>query len=322
MARPVTAADVAARAGVSRATVSYVLNDTPGQTISPSTSEAVRRAAAELDYRPNHFARSLKRGRGGAVLCPLPGAEIATVIADGLDACASALAAAGLTLLTDFTRYADADERTQALLRLQPAAVIDLFVVEDDPAIEPLRATGAVVLTTSAAGESAGDHIASTARLTQVDHVLDRGHRRIVVAGEPASDPVAVRRLVQRMRRRATQRGATLRRIPAALDGAGVASVVAALGDADAVCASSDDFGVALVGALGAVGVRVPEDVAVIGVDDRPIASACTPPLTTVAAGWRPWGAALADAVIRGLEGAPVGELPALETWVVERATA
>src|SRR6185312_9765886 len=70
--RRVTSADVARLAGVSRATVSYVLNETPGQTISISTRGRVLDAAARLGYAPSAAARTLRTGRSDVVLCLLP----------------------------------------------------------------------------------------------------------------------------------------------------------------------------------------------------------------------------------------------------------
>lgn len=59
MRKKVSAQDVADKAGVSRTTVSFVLNNTPGKTISEETRQKVLRAAAELNYLPNDMARKL-----------------------------------------------------------------------------------------------------------------------------------------------------------------------------------------------------------------------------------------------------------------------
>ena len=59
VARRVTAADIARSVGVSRATVGFVLNDTPGQTISEPTRRKVLAAAERLGYRPHSAARAL-----------------------------------------------------------------------------------------------------------------------------------------------------------------------------------------------------------------------------------------------------------------------
>src|SRR5699024_8468011 len=70
--RRVTSADVARLAGVSRATVSYVLNDTPGHRITADTRARVADAAARLGYAPSAAARTLRSGRSEVVLCLLP----------------------------------------------------------------------------------------------------------------------------------------------------------------------------------------------------------------------------------------------------------
>src|SRR6476659_7992556 len=63
MVKRVTLADVAERAGVSKTAVSLVLNDRPGSRLSDAVVERVRAAASELNYRPNHAARSLRVGK-------------------------------------------------------------------------------------------------------------------------------------------------------------------------------------------------------------------------------------------------------------------
>src|SRR5690625_3238991 len=66
--RRVKAADVAREAEVSTATVSYVLNKTPGQTISETTAQRVREAARRLGYVGNPAAQTLARGKSNFVL--------------------------------------------------------------------------------------------------------------------------------------------------------------------------------------------------------------------------------------------------------------
>ena len=63
MGKRVTLKDIATAAGVTTATVSYVLNDTPGQKIAPETRERVLKAARELSYVPNSAARTLRARR-------------------------------------------------------------------------------------------------------------------------------------------------------------------------------------------------------------------------------------------------------------------
>ena len=67
MAKRVTLKDIARAADVTTATVSYVINNTPGQSIAAETRERVLRAARELNYVPNSAARALRRRRSGCV---------------------------------------------------------------------------------------------------------------------------------------------------------------------------------------------------------------------------------------------------------------
>jgi DNA-binding LacI/PurR family transcriptional regulator len=303
-----TAADVAKRAGVSRATVSYVLNGSDTQTISARTQRAVRRAAEELDYRPNPFAQSLKRGRGGTVLFPLPDGAMNLVLAEAIDACANALSERGLTLITDSTRYKSAVDRADAWLRLHPAAVIDLFVRHDDAMLEPLRRSGVLVVTSSATdGESAAEELVLAARQAQVEYVVGRGHRMLLLAGQPAINRAVEARIRARMTDAAKRAGAQVRVHRAPLSRRGVHAVADRWAGMDpratAICASNDEFAIALLAAFEARRVRVPDDVAVIGVDNIPLGAAMTPSLTTVAADFAPWGEAIAAIVHDAVEG-------------------
>src|ERR1700759_2300938 len=121
--RRVTSADVARMAGVSRATVSYVLNDTPHQTISSGTRSRVLDAAARLGYAPSAAARALRTGRSEGVLCLLPDwpirAEAGSVVAN----LSTALARHGLTLVAPPGNREDRPI-TEIWKAITPAAVI------------------------------------------------------------------------------------------------------------------------------------------------------------------------------------------------------
>src|SRR5690242_18532907 len=85
----VTLNDVAAASGVSRATASFVLRDSPGQSISAATRERVRAAAQALGYVPNGLARALREGTSRIVLLTIDAAldgHYARTYIQGLDA--------------------------------------------------------------------------------------------------------------------------------------------------------------------------------------------------------------------------------------------
>ena len=99
----VTSADVARASGVSRTTVSYVLNSTPGASVSDSTRRRVLDAAAQLGYAPSAAARTLRRGRSDLVLCVLPdwpvGPAVEAWIAPDVDGAEPSVRATGLFIV-------------------------------------------------------------------------------------------------------------------------------------------------------------------------------------------------------------------------------
>lgn len=304
-AASVTSAEVATRAGVSQATVSYVLNDAPGHTISPKTRARVLQAARQLNYRPNVAARSLRTGKGESVLFPVPG-PVGHVLAQMIEACSVALQARGLTLVTDVTSLDDTDALLGSWLRVHPAAVIDLLIPHGHPVLPALRRAGVAVLSSAGDPEalwaSTGDVFAMEARKTQLGYLLSKGHRHIalVMPKQAHSDRRVERRMLQQLRKVATGAGAELAVERAPLTSAGIDAVVTRWvrdGLPDAVCGFADDYALAVLTALQARGVAVPADVAVIGVDDTPAASYITPGLTTIAADF----VELAEAIARSV---------------------
>ena len=309
-----TNADVARAAGVSGATVSYVLNATPGQSISPATRDAVLRAARDLDYRPNVLARSLRRGRGNAVICPMPGLQLIHPLSLMLEACTAALEPLGLSLIPDFASYADPAQQLETWTRLAPAAVVDVALRHDDPVIPLLRASGIPVLSAAlpqeVAWESSGDVFAREQRVTQVSYLASKGHRSIALVWPPnlPMDPRSVRRARAVLSRTAKGFGATLREYPIDLTAESVRALVEGWlrdGLPDAVAAHNDDYAIALVSALVAAGVRVPDDLAVMGIDDIPLGRVMTPAITTLRADFRDFATGIAETVDEILSGRP-----------------
>src|SRR6476620_66018 len=93
--RRTTAADVARKAGVSPATVGFVLNRTKGQTISEETRARVLAAAQQLNYKPHQAARALRSGRNKIVLLVLPDWPLEHSLRTNLEVLTHALAAHG-----------------------------------------------------------------------------------------------------------------------------------------------------------------------------------------------------------------------------------
>jgi DNA-binding LacI/PurR family transcriptional regulator len=279
-ARP-TKADVARLANVSTATVSYVLNDTAGRSISAQTRAAVRDAAAELGYRPNIAARNLARGKSGVVLYIVPGLAGGDMPMQVGTHMTTELARRGIMQVQLFETEHD-DTVADAINHLQPIAVTSLF---------PLgrKASGAVeaaaiphICIRDLAG--LGDPQHSVSRL-RVDHLVSRGHRNLAFAYSADRRWRAIGDYwIDGVRHAAHQHG-----LPEVVVGAVVSddSVSVVRGwhtmGVTAVCAQSDEVAFVVLDGIRRAGLRCPEDLAVIGVDDTALSPFSVPALTTVA---------------------------------------
>lgn len=323
----VTSADVARAAGVSRATVSYVLNDAPGRVLSPETRATVLRVAQELGYQPSALARSLKRGRSNTVLFPMKGVAMNHILESLVNAFTEALSPHGLSLVVDTSVHADAASQAEAWAGLAPAAVLDLVLHHDDPALAHLRARGVPVLSPASSGErsweSSGDAFAREQRLAQIRYLAQQGHReiRLVLPRQLPVDPRTEKQLLASFRAEARRAGVRLE-----LQRCDLPEVAEAVTtwDAlpDAVAAYNDGYAIAILTALQARGVSVPADVALMGSDDEPLAQVVTPALTTIAGDFGAFASAVADGVEAVLAGRPAAPLPVPGHRLVVRASA
>lgn len=285
--------DVARIAGVSRQTVSRVMNEHP--SIRDETRMRVLAAMEELRFRPNRAARMLTTARSTTIGVLASSASTLFGPASSIDAVESAARAAGYFVSIVHVADTTADEVDAALEHLAAQAVEGIVVVAPErPVVDALRSAGAGVpyVTLHGSQQPGGDGVfvdqVAGARLA-VRHLLDLGHRRIAhLAGPSEWDEAAAR-----------QRGFTAELAAAGLDGivtepgdwtsASGARIGAALladgsagQDVTAVFSSNDQMALGLLHALRETGRRVPEDVSVIGFDDIPEAAYFAPPLTTV----------------------------------------
>lgn len=300
--KPVTSADVAREAGVSRATVSYLLNNTPGQVISEATRRRVLDAAARLGYAPNHNARALRLGRSDIVLFPLGDAALSHVFAHAINACSAALNRQGFTLVSDATAYPSPEEAAGAWLRLGPAAFVDLVLPADHAAV--VRMLGAGIARVSADIDvpdhlSAMDIISVEARKVQLSHVIERGASHIVYAVPPVFAESSKNALLSpALDAVAAEAGVWLRFETVEPTAESVrAAAERWAGGCDAVCGYSDDLALPILTALVDLGIDVPGAMLVSGVDDIPAASAVSPTLSSVTWSVDELGEALAGRV-------------------------
>ena len=290
MSRPrVTIRDVAAHAGVSHQTVSRVINQS--ERVSPETRAVVEAAIAELEYRPNAMARSMARGRSGVLACISPN-------------------------LTDYTfasiiEGAEQEARKHGYFMLSASALDeDTFSALVDELVTSRRAEGIMVINpyadgrhdrlpqnyplvfagsrprTEASNSVALDDEAAARIATQ--HLLDQGHKKIGCLTGPMVEDCSQDRYT----------GYT-----AVLASAGIPYEESLVIEGDwsaqsgydalmslaqdgrlpsALFAQNDQMAVGALRAARDLGLQLPTQLSIIGIDDIPLAAYFSPPLTTL----------------------------------------
>lgn len=291
--RAATMADVARAAGVSLQTVSRAFN--PGAVIRPGTRAAILAVAAELGYRRNLAARTLATRRSGllgVVVSALDHFGPATTITGITEAAQRAGYAVVLAALPDPLPDGPAarvavDQAIEQLCEqgVEAVLVINRHRIAVDAASRHLDPVPVVALAADphkvqpcvAIDQRAGGRLAAR-------HLIGRGHTRIALLGGPPDWLEAQQR---RAGWRAELRTADLTpTIEVAGDwsaGSGHALGPALLGSgATAVLVANDQMALGLMLSVHQAGRRVPDDLAVVGFDDRPDSAFYVPPLTTI----------------------------------------
>lgn len=285
-----TSTDVARRAGVSRATVSYVLNNAAAVRISEPTRRKVREAADELGYVPHAGARSLRAGRTRMVLLPTADVPVDPLYGRFLGELQGALRRLDYTVVQYGGLGLDGDAAARAWAELRPVAVVSLGAVSLTPhGVTILKRSGARAVVTLGPERVAGAHalVMDQTEIGRraVGHLIERGRRGVgvVMPEEPGLEPFAQPRLAGA---RAAAHGSAVRVEPLPLaytetSAARLAGRWRALG-LDAVYAYNDEYAMLLMRALQDEGIAVPAETAVIGTDDLLLGRLLRPRLSTV----------------------------------------
>lgn len=312
MKRRVTATDVAREAGVSQATVSYVLNNSPHAKIPEETRQRVLQAAATLSYTPSSAARALRRGRSDLVLLVLPNLPIGAALARVLEFLIDEVDKCGLSLIA--RREREGQGMAALWQDLQPAAVVAMHALEATER-EELQAAGVLVLDTSFAQGKRGNGRLVVAQEPlgelQVRHLASRGHKRIGYAASPDGRLAPF----QNPRMKGVIKTCLKLELPEPVVmevGLDVDSAVKALRAwttkkprITAVCAYNDEQAFALLAGARQLELRVPQDIAVIGIDDIPMSPLAIPPLTTINLHPRVMASSIAALIAAGVAGKP-----------------
>lgn len=321
----VTIKDVAKQAGVSISTVSRVLNNSE-HPVNTETKERIQAAIKELGFYPNAIARGLQANRTQTIGLILP--DIANPyypgIVRGVEDVAHDL---GYTII--LCNAERSKERTQKYLRVLRENRVDGIIFTGGGVVQDAQ-QGNFFEQDSMQAVVIGRH-SSNLPAVQVDnvkaareaceHFLSLGHRQIATVTGPETS-TTVRDRLEGYRRALAGQG-----IPENPEwivqgdfevesGYAAAAGLEKLGSGGitAIFVHNDLMAVGVMNALKEKGVRVPEDVAVVGFDDIPLASLVTPRLTTVAVPVYELGVTAMQVLVGLLAGQEVAPVTVLET--------
>jgi LacI family transcriptional regulator/LacI family repressor for deo operon, udp, cdd, tsx, nupC, and nupG len=301
----VTLRDVARAAGVSPATASRALS--APDLVAPARREHVQQVARELGYRPNRAARELITGRTGNLCLVVPDLEnpFFAAVAKGVQARARAL---GFALLV---ADAEEDPRLEAELVGHLGAQVDGVVLcsprmseaeLDRLSRDVLDRDVPLLLVNRLHGGLPSVVIDNADGVRQaVTHLHALGHRRIGFAGGPVgswSDAQRRRGLEHASHGLRSVDVVDLGHFPPVFGGGVAAGDLVAASEVTAVLAHNDLLALGILSRLRARGVRVPEDVSVVGYDDIPAATLVSPALTTVTVPLARLGRAAVDLLV------------------------
>jgi DNA-binding LacI/PurR family transcriptional regulator len=310
--RPPAMSDVAVVAGVSHQTVSRVLNDHP--SVRPETRERVLAAIAELGYRRNTAARALVTRRSGTIGVVTTGLALfgptSTFIAVERAARDSGLFVSVATV----SRW-EAAAIQQVLEHFMSQAVEGVVVIAaHDEAVEAVQAFDAPVpvvmvgpqnlpggrLQSVAVDQYVGARIATR-------HLLDLGHAHVTHLRGP--DEIDARQRVRGWRDEleaaGVEPGEPIAGDWSAARGYEVGLRLVGADLPTAVFAANDQLALGILRAFAEAGVRVPDDVSVVGFDDVDGSAHFSPPLTTVRQEFEPLGVRCVELLLAAIAGEP-----------------
>ncbi len=312
--------DVAKRAGVSTATVSRVLTQ-PG-LVSPDTRRRVLKAVQHLDYAPNAAAKNLRTLRTGNLLVTVPDISnpFFSLILQGIE---DAAQRGGYRVLVGDTQHDALREEGYALMlkRKEADGLIFLGHRLPKPAADLVRGTVAgcaPVVNGCEFNPRLGVpsvHIDNaTAAKEAMDHLYRLRHRRIGIVTGPLVSPLSRDRLMgamTRAKRQRAERDAIVIQGDFSIESGAVAAerLLGRGRPPSAIFCFNDEMAMGVLQTARRRGVRVPDDLSVVGFDDIRFAKYMDPPLTTVAQPMRAIGEGTVRLLLQILDGS--GDVPA-----------
>ncbi|KAA0079225.1 LacI family DNA-binding transcriptional regulator [Mycolicibacterium sp. P9-64] len=324
MAQKPVMADVAKLAGVSHQTVSRVING--ASSIRPETKARVEEAIEALGYRPNTAARALVTRRSGiiGIVGSNTGLHGPSSIQRSVQEAARAAGYfTSLVPLAEVTR----DELASALDHLERQSVEAIVMIaaqEDALAVAHSANAGSPLIVVegdlSGRGLSVGvDQIDGARQATR--HLIGLGHRAIYHVSGPLTYTEAKGRRTgyeEAMQAAGLTPLANVEGDWTAACGYEIGLEVARKGDATAVFVANDQMAIGMLHAFAEKGLRVPDDISIVGFDDIPEAGYLNPALTTIRQDFQAIGRRAIDLVTATLEGSTI-DVPLLPAELIVR---
>lgn len=313
--RRATIYDVARQAGVSHQTVTRFLNGFEG--IRPETREKVQAALAELNYRPNGAARWLRSRQSNRIGVLAHRMELSGPgrIIVGANAAARSRGFVLDIASMDGEDAASVDAALDLVMEHQIAGVFATAQTDVVRAAVANRAIDIPIAIDSGEGlASAGDNPRAHPGLLAAAHLAELGHRRVAFVNGPSMWIASGERRTGFLNEVAA-RGLEL---VWETEGdwsaeSGYRASRALPEDVTAVALANDSMAIGFIFGLAERGIRVPEDVSVIGMDDSPESRFHLPSLSTIRLDFEGEGAYLMNVLIANIEGESVAEVPGYE---------
>ncbi|ANS70409.1 transcriptional regulator [Streptomyces lincolnensis] len=324
--------DVAREAGVSHITVSRVINGHP--SVRPETRTRVEAAIRKLGYRRNSVARALKSRRSSTIGVVIAGSELFELPRILLGVETAAKQAGYWVSLASWQGEPSTGDLRETLQRLTDQSVEAIAVVADRPVV--VEALSGLVLGVPVAVVMSGSVPNPDLSFVEVDqelgarlavrHLLDLGHRNIVhLTG--ALNTFDARTRVDGWRAELDAAGAEGAMLEGDFRAESGFRLAHRLCDDDtplptAVFAGNDQMAMGVLAAFAERGVRVPDDVSLVGFDDITGAGYLVPALTTVCQDFAHLGTSAIELLVRMLGGERAERQKITPELVVRRSTA
>ena len=292
-----TSFDVAQAAGVSRSTVSLVFNNVGGSRVSASTRARILKAANDLGYRPDRAASALRKGYSDeiaaiAVETPATSSVLAEWMAIAQERAWKLGYSLGFFL---FQNLSENDRRNffASMVARHPIGIIgsaDIVTAEDWKLAKKMGVQACVLQGLEPVGFAPTQVVPLKQATFMVGkYLFERGHKHIARACPKTPnllENVANSYIMDGLLLAANEKGGTITELPMNLDFAGAVTAVdellASPNHPTAIIGNRDEYCFFLLKALSARGIRVPHDIALVGVNDGPFCALSNPALTSV----------------------------------------